>query len=143
MRVEHALSTVLDPDWIQPSLIDIRKICGPDGLRDKAYLAEAKKHAVFDPIDQAYKTKDHRVVIPKVTRTKLLAMAHPRWSRWSLRHRHRVWLSQRRRCMDQHARGQQNLRQLMYPLHVTTRDTPQTPIRTTIARLRSQPSCQL
>lgn len=78
LRLDHAVSTLMDKDWIAPGIVEIKRICGKNGLANERYVAEAKKlGAKFDPEMGVYKAGE-LIVIPDASniRIKLMAMAH-------------------------------------------------------------------
>lgn len=75
---EHATRTSSDPDWVQPSIIEIRNLAGDSGEDDEATFELARScDCSFDMNERVWKDNRGRVLLPnKDIRLRTIIMAH-------------------------------------------------------------------
>jgi hypothetical protein len=75
--MNHALRASTDPDWVQPSIIDIRDYAGDEGNDNPAFKAlAAAEQCTFDYNERVWKCSGKILIPDTQIRTKLMVMAH-------------------------------------------------------------------
>ena len=72
LELSHAISSVLDEDWIAPSLFEIQAICGPNGTDNAEYVKDAESlGGKYDKSAGVWK-RDRLVIVPRLNDIPIL-----------------------------------------------------------------------